>query len=486
MQKLADLLPDISLQPHQEKVMKRLREHPGHNLLLMHGLGTGKTLSSIAGAEEVGEPYTAVVPASLRQNFKSEQERFTDQSLPSSVLSYSELGRGKPIENANTLIFDEAHRLRNPDAKQTTRAIAAANKAKQTLLLTGTPVVNDPADFAPLMSILTKKPVNQEQFRKRFVEEKEVDPGLIKRILGYTPGVVEDIAHPEELKELLKGHIDYYAPDKSVVPVKYEDIPTEMSSQQTDLYKAMWGQLPWVLRWKLKWNFPLSHQELQKMTSFLSGPRQVGLSTLSFMRKKDPLKAFNQSPKLQTAVGNLKEKLKDERTKALVFSNFIDSGLSPYEAALTKANIPHAMFHGGLNDNSRKKLVEDYNAGKIRVALLGPSGTEGLSFKGTQLIQLLDPYWQGTRGRQSVGRGLRYDSHWDLPEDLQNVNVQRYISRLPLGLKQRLLSHLGFDEEAHRLAADDYLMHMAEKKDTLNNKFLQVLKDVGTENDIKH
>lgn len=479
--KLADLLPDVHLQAHQQRLLKRLQDHPGHNLLLYASTGSGKTLSSLAAAEQIKDPYTAIVPAALRPNFQKEQEKFTDMSLPSQVMSYSALGRGQPIQNPKTLIFDEAHRLRNPESKQTIQALQAAKDSNQSLLLSGTPVVNDPQDFAPLMSMLTRKDITPEDFRKKYIYEREVKPSLIKRILGYTPGVEEELTNQDELKHLLEGHVDYYAPEQSVVPVQHEDIPVEMSSQQSQLYHAMWGELPWILRWKLKMNFPLSHQELQRMTSFLSGPRQVGLSTLSFMRgKKDPWKAFNQSPKLTTAMTNLQEKLKDQRTKALVFSNFIESGLTPYSEALTRAKIPNAVFHGGLSDAQRKQLVEDYNNDKIRVALLGPSGTEGLSFKGTQLIQQLDPHWQSTRGRQAEGRGLRFDSHFNLPEDLKNVTVQRYISRLPLGLRDKILSNIGFDREANRLAADDHLEHLARRKDKLNNKFLNILREVGT------
>jgi superfamily II DNA or RNA helicase len=483
MFKIADLLPSVDLQDHQKRVLTKLKNHPG-NILLYHALGSGKSLTSISAAEQAKNPYTAIVPASLRQNFKKEQERFTDQKLPSSVMSYSELARGKQPEYPDTLIADEAQRLKNPGSHQTIKMLAAAQKAKQTVLLSGTPVVNDPADFAPLMSILTNKPISQNEFRSRYIKEQEVRPGLIRRILGYTPGINEELTHEDELKELLKGHVDYYAPQHSVVPVKYEDFPVEMSSAQANLYHAMWNKLPAVLRWKLKWQFPLNKNELSRMTSFLVGPREVGLSTLPFMRgKANPYRAFQQSPKLQTAFNALQEKLKDERAKALIFSNFIDAGLTPYGAALNKAKIPYGVFHGGLSDIQRKQVVDDYNAGKIRVALLGPSGAEGLSFKGTQAIQLLDPYWNAVRGRQSVGRGLRYDSHFGLPEDLQNVTVQRFTSRLPLSVKNKLLSMVGFDREAERHATDDYLQYMSERKDRLNNKFLGLLKQIGSEND---
>ncbi len=201
------------------------------------------------------------------------------------------------------------------------------------------------------------------------------------------------------------------------------------------------------------------------------------------MRRKDPLRAFEMSPKLQLAHKNLMEHLEHPGKKALIFSNYIDAGLTPYSAKLTASGVPNAMFHGKLSDRERKQLVEDFNAGRIRVALLGPSGSEGLSFKGTQLIQLLDPYWNQTRPNQMQGRGLRFDSHTGLPEDLKDVAVQRYTSKLPLGFKDRLLGRIGFDRSARQRAADDYLRVMAARKQRLNEKFLKLLREVGTSND---
>jgi superfamily II DNA/RNA helicase len=184
---------------------------------------------------------------------------------------------------------------------------------------------------------------------------------------------------------------------------------------------------------------------------------------------------------MQAAYGRLSETLKDPRAKALIFSNFIDAGLKPYSAGLEKAKIPHGMFHGGLNDAARKQLVDDYNQNKIRVALLGPSGTEGLSFKGTQLIQLLDPHWHPVRPKQSVGRGIRFDSHTDLPADLQNVKVERYLSRLPLGTLDKFMQGAGFDRTNKALATDDRLASIAARKEKLNQKFMDLLKEVGTD-----
>lgn len=479
MDKAADLLPDVKLQEHQQRLADEARESPVRKLLV-HALGSGKTLTSLGMAEARGEPYTAVVPASLRANFKKEQAKWTDEKLPSNVMSYTELAKGKDTGDSGTLIFDEAHRLRNPGSQQSQEAQRLAKKVKQLVMLTGTPIVNEPGDLAVPLGMLSGKKMSPAEFNNRYVGTRKVYPHWWRRLLAWPSGTEPVVKHEDELKALLKGHVDWYDPGKPVVPVKHEDIPVTMGVEQSRLYRAMWDQLPFWLRWKLKNDYPLTRQELVRMQSFLTGPRQVGLSTYPYMKNKDPWRAFNQSAKLQEAHRRLLGHLKDPRTKALVFANFIDAGLTPYAAALERSKVPHAVFHGGLSDAERKKLVDDYNADRLRVALIGPSGTEGLSFRGTQLVQQLDPYWNPIRGRQAVGRGLRFDSHLGLPEDLKNVLVERYVSRLPMGFKDRLLGRIGMDRTFKTLGADDHLRHMEEHKEQLNRKFYDLLRAAGT------
>lgn len=478
-QKLADILPSVQLQPHQARLTEESTEAPSRKLLY-HSLGSGKTLSALGMSEAQQQPYTAVAPAALRSNWKSEMQKFTDEKTPQHVMSYSELAMGKPVPHNHSLIFDEAHRMRNIATEQTRQAMQAAERAKQVVLLSGSPVVNDPSDLAVPMRMLTGQKISPSQFRERYVGEKEVSPGFFNRLRGVPMGKEEDIQHADELKALLKGHVDYYAPTATTVPVKHENHDVEMGVEQSQIYRGMWEKLPWHIRWKLKNDFPMNSQELQRSVSFLTGPRQISLSPYPFMREKDPLKAFDMSPKLQKAHEELQKHLQHPQKKALIFSNFIDAGLTPYSAKLTASGVPNAVFHGGLTDATRKKLVEDFNNGNIRAALIGPSGSEGLSFKGTQLVQILDPYWNQTRGNQQQGRGLRFDSHTGLPEDLKDVTVQQFTSKMPLGFKDRLLSRIGMDRSAQGGAADSYLSQMSERKQRLNQKFLDLLKEVGT------
>jgi DNA polymerase Ligase (LigD)/Helicase conserved C-terminal domain len=480
-EKIADILPTATPQEHQEHVWDRLSDtdHPG-KLLLYHALGSGKSFTGIGAAEQYGHPWAAITPASLRPNMQEERKKFTDQSLPMRSLSYSELARGKTVPE-DSQFYDEAHRLRNPGSKATQQALEAAQHAKQLLLATGTPIVNAPGDLAVPLSMLTGKQTTPREFEDRYVGQKAVNRGVFGWLRGVPKAYVPTVSHREELKRLLAGHVDYYAPPQPTVPTTHEDYEVDMGPDQAKLYQAMWERLPWLTRWKLERNYPMSADELARTRSFLTGPRQVGISTYPFMgHRRDAYKAFQGSTKLQKANQLMGETMKDPRTKALVFSNFIDAGLIPYSEGLTRAGVPNAVFHGGLSDIERKKIVDDFNANKLRTVLLGPSGSEGLSFKGVQLVQMLDPYWHGVRGRQAAARGLRFGSHIGLPEDLQNVRIQRFISKMPLNWRARMAERFGLDRQTQRRATDDYLLEMSKHKDIQNQEFLDLLKEVGS------
>jgi len=485
--KAAALRDDVApLQPQQQRVAERVRD--GGNLLVYHGLGSGKTRASLAAAETAGEPYAAVVPASLRPNYTKEIDKWTDQKTPHDVLSYNAAARGvEPKVPYGTLVVDEAQRLRNPESAQTQAVTSLAARANRTLLLSGTPIPNQPHDFAPLMSILTGRKITPDEFDQRYVGEEKISPGFFGWLSGEPAVTRPALVNRDDFEDQLRGHVDYFSPAQAGVEQKPEHYVTEMGPEQTRLYRAFWDQLPFLLRWKLQSNYPLSHAELRRLSSFLSGPRQVSLSPYPFMRgNADALTAYRQSPKLQLAVGKMTEALRQHPDwRGVAYSNFIDAGLTPYGAALAEQHIPYGVFHGGLSDAARKKVVDDYNAGRIRALLLGPSGGEGISLKGTRLLQILDPHWNSSRTEQAIGRGVRFDSHADLPAADRNVIVQRYASHMPRTFWQKAWRAVagGGEDDPRRNSpgVDTYLEQMNEHKDALVGQFLDALRVVGSE-----
>ena len=120
-------------------------------------------------------------------------------------------------------------------------------------------------------------------------------------------------------------------------------------------------------------------------------------------------------------------------------------------------------------------MVKDYNDNKLKALLLSSAGGEGLDLKGTRLIQLLEPHWNQEKLKQVVGRGIRYKSHADLPENERDVRVQRFLAtRSPQGFFERL----GIKKPGY--GVDQYLDEMGVRKEQLNQQVREMLREPET------
>jgi SNF2 family DNA or RNA helicase len=235
-----------------------------------------------------------------------------------------------------------------------------------------------------------------------------------------------------------------------------------MTSHQRDLYDAAISNAPsWVAQKVLR-NLPPSKSEATQLNAFLTAARQIGNTTAGYDTYHTP-----EQPKIDAAVQHLQQMLeKNPNGKAVVYSNYLGSGINPYKAKLDALKIPYGEFTGEMNHQERDQLVKDSNANKLRALLLSRAGGEGLDLKGTRLIQLLDPHWNSSLGSQVIGRGIRYKSHDDLPVEDRQVAVQHFLATRP---RSSISERLHLSKPGH--SADEYLRSLSEKKETLNQQF---------------
>lgn len=162
-------------------------------LLIGDEPGLGKTLQSIGIVHSAGAyPCLVICPSSLKINWQREFEKFTDKSAlildegvrtawpyymqmglhHVAIVNYESLrkyfvwdtgGRSFRLKDVvfcdgikvfRSIIIDESHRVKDPSAQQTifTRGIAEGKEYR--ILLSGTPVVNRPADLITQLSIM--------------------------------------------------------------------------------------------------------------------------------------------------------------------------------------------------------------------------------------------------------------------------------------------------------------------------------------------
>lgn len=471
MAKLAKVITE--LQPHQQRVVERLKEQEG--LVAAHGLGSGKTLSSIAAQQELGLPTQVLVPAALQANYLKELKKHVRGGDLPEVSSLQRAALRGDSPSAPFVVVDEAHRLRDPSSKS--RGLFAEGASQKRLLLTGTPFYNDPSDIAPLVNIVAGErllPEDKTSFYKQYVKERKVSPGLLKSLIGVKKGVEHSLnpAEKENLRAVLQKWVDYHGNDSSeyLPEVTKEDVSVPMSEGQLRVHDTLLRKAPLSVRMKVKAGLPPSKSEATSLNAFLSGARQASTSTAPFIR--DPTKG--EHPKLDVAFSNLKKSLEEnDRAKAVVYSNFLQSGVTPYRDLLHKANIPFGELTGEKSKAERSQAVQDYNADKLRVLLMSSAGGEGLDLKGTRLVQLLEPHWNEPKLEQVEGRGARFGSHAHLPKEERKLHVQRYLStRPPSRFNQWFGTKPG-------LSTDEYLNRLAANKELLIDQFRELIRTEG-------
>jgi SNF2 family DNA or RNA helicase len=463
-------LPGVSLQPHQARVVKRMLDPGTSGLIARHGVGSGKSLSSLAVWDALGRPPTAVVvPAALQENYLKEIRKWVGEAPPDlRIISQQLLARQKGLEGPapELLIVDEQHRAREPQT-----ALHQALKtipAKKRLLLTGTPVFNHPHDIAAGVNLAAGEnvlPATRRDFERKYLRTVTQSPGLLAALQGVPSGQVAEIDRKPELRRILRKYVDFHPGQQEGFPsVAEEVVKVPMGSGQTEIYDAVMGRAPAWIRWKVKLGLPPGKGELEAMRSFLTGARQVSNTNREFVTL-----APEEAAKLEAATKDLLATLKaDPRHKGIVYSNYLASGLEPVKRRLAKAKIPFGEFSGAMSRKERDELVRQYNADKLRALLITSAGAEGLDTKGTSLVQLLDPSWNVAKEQQIIGRAARYKSHEHLPPDLRKVLVRRYLAQPRAGWLRRLLG------TKHEAGADEYIYNLARAKDRLNRQILEL------------
>jgi SNF2 family DNA or RNA helicase len=454
---------------HQSDAIKKLND--SDSLLLYHGLGSGKTITSIAATEN--EPVDVIVPASLRENYYKEMKKFTKNEKGKNIQSYNKFLKEGPTQNVTTAVFDEPQKVGRTSAKSSQAVVNAAHHYKKRILLTGTPAMNNPSELAPILRILSPEeksiPLNPSDFNEKFIGTKIYRPGFFKSLMGARPEVEIVPKNVNILKKAIEGKVHYYEPSREEFPERIDEIREVPSSkEQKHYYSYVTKQSNPIIAAKIRSNLPLSKQELNQLNAFMTAARQVSNTTLPYGGKE------KISPKINEVINDfIKANEQNPNHKGLIYSNYLNSGIMPIGKELENNGVPVAYFTGGMSDAERKKSVEDYNSGKVKAILVSSSGTEGLDLKGTRTIQIVEPHWNKSRIEQVIGRGIRYKSHERMPENERNVKVIKYHTTLEPTFFQKMFGKKG------DTSADQYLNDLSDKKQELLDKFLDILKEEG-------
>ena len=139
--KFGSMVLRTELRPHQQRVVDKLQRN---SVLAAHGMGSGKTLTSIAAAAALGQPVQVIAPTSLTGNYAKEIDKHIEGNLPVEITSVGKAVRHRLSPKPGLVVLDEAHGFRNPGTSrvQYLQDQETLGPEHRVLLLTGTPAYN--------------------------------------------------------------------------------------------------------------------------------------------------------------------------------------------------------------------------------------------------------------------------------------------------------------------------------------------------------
>lgn len=437
--KNAALRSDVVLAKHQKELLQKARGSTG--VIANWRPGAGKTPGAIAVAEDRGGTTVVVGPAALRNNFRDSVTRFTtpDRHDQYHVYSYEQFAKSPETiidrHSPKTVIFDEVHRLRNEG--NASRAVEKVrHRIPFALGLTGSLVNNHPSEIAPIVNLVSGRQVYQDaaDFNRQHIKLVDQRPRSIgELLLRRDPPKVESVVNPKAVQQRVGPYVHRYMGDenfnKNFPRVVEEQIRVPMSDGQWLLYQNILKKNPNFAR-KVKENLPPSKNDLQNMNAFSLAVRQISNTPESFdLSVTDAVAA---SPKFKRMIEEQHRlAANDTEFRSVVYSSFLNSGVSPVTKRLNDTGLKATTFQGGMTDKKRGQVVRDYNEGRTRVLGISPAGGEGLDLKGVRLLQMTEDHWNPERDTQVTARGIRFKSHAHLPESKREVRVQRFQSTAP-------------------------------------------------------
>jgi len=456
-------------------------------MLLFHGIGTGKTCTSITIAETIMEmnnkmKILVILPARLKTNYidelisetckgidryitKEEYEKFMDTSISSKEKDKIRMTFMERIEKNYKIISYENLRynlLKSTDFKETIakltkdrviiidevhNLIASKIKSDELLKILKSKTINKktPAINAVILRLLT---ILADRTSKIFLLTAtpvfDNFGQFIQLILNLRPDAdISKIYGTNKLNldyliNLIKGKVSFYKlKDKSQFPkIKIDNLRIPLSQKQKEMIE--------MINEDKGMNSVINEDE-NEGDQFCMKERQLSISVYDKNKSElvfSDLKTY--APKLEILF-----KLLDKPGKHVIYSNFIQycleligsylisQGWSNYTKTGSKKNKTFVLWDASLKDKEKQEVKAILNSkmnmrGEIIKVILGsPSIKEGISFKHIQHLHQIDPVWNSSAKEQIEGRCVRYKSHEDIPEDdkelKKEVIIHNYI-----------------------------------------------------------
>ena len=544
------------LRKYQEFISKFLDyKSPYKQVLLYHGLGSGKTATTI-NLMNILYNYTPswnifiLIKASLKNNWLNEinkwlsKDEFEDRFKNIKFINYD-----SPFADKNFLdaikesdsskkplyIIDELHNFinnvyNNIVSKTGKRAFVIYdyiqqekldNEDTRIVLMTGTPAINNPYEIALIFNLLRPGifPNSEIKFIEMYIKDNKLDPEMVnmfqRRIMGlvsYYSGddkslfaekrnnfIVSNMhSYQQEVYEYFEAIEDKMEKAKarksssksSKIPSTYKSftrqscnftfpvIDSKVNGERRPRpsnFRASESDIQNLLEGKEMETKDKNYVEYFDMVKLFMKKLDLYFNNIDTDDKKNKKNILNDvevfKKKYNYDYGKFWKEYKDKssllkefhkcscKITAMIFHSFSSKGpLVMYSNYVrmegleiiklylkyfgyvsfipdkSKSNFTYTEFHGGISMQERARNNKFFNMkeniyGKlIKIILISPAGSEGISLMNVRQVHVLEPYWNEVRIEQLIGRAIRQCSHKDLPMDERYVDIYRYIS----------------------------------------------------------
>lgn len=317
-----------------------------------------------------------------------------------------------------SVVVDEAHRMKNPTAKQTRAIWAVGHQGSvlQRFALSGTPIANDPSDLWSIMHFLDPKEYpTKTKFVDRYALLSWNTFGGMD-VIGIRPDTKDEfysIVDPR-LRRMPKDLVLPFLPAK--VPIRRY---AEMSAKQAKQYKSMTDNL--IAR--LDSGLLLTTNALAQLTrlvQFSSSCADV-IETVDEVTGAVEVKVRLTGPsnKVDELLNLLEDLPKDEPVVVMAASRQL---IILANEALEKKKIVTRLIVGGMTEDQRQNSVDDFQEGRAQVILCTiAAGGTGLTFTRSRTIVFLQRSWSMIDNRQAVDRVHRIGSQ--VHESIRVVDI---------------------------------------------------------------
>jgi superfamily II DNA or RNA helicase len=511
--------PEGYIKPHQTFLRNWISKNTIYdNLLVYHGLGTGKTCVAISIAEGFKEYLSQydrkviilVKNDVIQENFINElKSKCADYNYNSdkdkdfkrqikqhySFHHHQDFVQNYKEDLSNTvIIIDEFHNMIGDNEDDMSSKLTKLLKNSynyRLVLMSATPITDNVYQIIKISNLLN---VSDPDLQIPVPTNNTMDVSSLN----------ED--QIEKLKKALKGKVSYVAPNIKYFPKKIQKgktikntstkvIKCEMSDYQYKQYTLVDTSNDFMYNKKSSKStiaLPENNKGKDFMYNTNKGKENIKDNDGDYEDNVDEnvfkIENLHKYSSKLTMMYNILNHQVLVNQKCLIYSSLVkENGLNLVQSMLkangyiefprSRENKTFAIITGETTNEDRKKILKIFNSidnarGKnIRVLLGSKAISEGITLKCVTQVHILEPDWNVTSLNQVIGRAVRNNSHADLPLEERKVEIYRYVATSE--------NFTGTELSEGDLGIDTYKYMISELKDKENKKMERILKEIA-------